>query len=199
MALRSRSKINSHSGFQIMVRFDCLNITKAEVITGYFDVFVRFKQTKMAVSWKIRMWSYFWAATKLKAKSFTGKKIGVIQDYTFAEIEDYLQANKNTLSVQYVRGAFPLETNLKKLIGKRFDITIDDGVVVNYTAKEMGIEKEIKSAGNLSAKNNIVIGFSSNNPKSSEYARILSEGIDALRKSGELDKILSKYDIKDWK
>ncbi len=162
------------------------NIPKNELGVSINTFFIRKDDT----------WKY---DSKLKAKSLAGKKIGVIQDYVFAEIEDYLQANKHTTSVQYMTGDTPLNQNLKKLLLKRFDITIDDRIVVHYTAKKMGIETKIKEAGNLAAQNHIVIGFSSKNPKSSEYAMILSKGIDALRNSGELDKILAKYYIRDWK
>ncbi|MCP4179693.1 MAG: transporter substrate-binding domain-containing protein [bacterium] len=73
----------------------------------------------------------------LKSESLKGKIIGVIKNYVFAEIEDYLQANQNTLSVQYVFGEAPLKTNLERLLSKRIDITLDDKVVVLYTALEM--------------------------------------------------------------
>ncbi|MCP4179692.1 MAG: hypothetical protein GY756_18185 [bacterium] len=54
-------------------------------------------------------------------------------------------------------------------------------------------------AGSLAAQNQIVIGFSLLNPKSNHYIKILSEGIDELRKSGELEIILAAYGLADWK
>lgn len=42
------------------------------------------------------------------------------------------------------------------------------------------------------------IAFSPAISQSKEYARILSEGVDTLRKSGELKTILKKYGLDDW-
>jgi polar amino acid transport system substrate-binding protein len=141
-------------------------------------------------------WQY---DNSLKEKSLEGKKIGVIQDYIFDEIQGYLQANKDTPAVQYVAGENPLEKNLKKLLGKRIDITIDDEVVIQFTARKMGIDGSIRNAGRLSTQNPVVIGFSPKNPKSAEYDLILSQGVENLRKTGELDKILANYGMTDWK
>jgi polar amino acid transport system substrate-binding protein len=45
----------------------------------------------------------------------------------------------------------------------------------------------------------VYIAFSPGNPKSQEYAQILSKGIQQLRASGELATILKKYGMSDWK
>jgi len=45
----------------------------------------------------------------------------------------------------------------------------------------------------------LFIAFSPKNPKSQEYAKLLSEGTAALRASGELRKILAKYGLSDWR
>jgi len=140
-------------------------------------------------------WKY---NNKTKSESLKGRSIGVIQDYIFSEIEDYLQANK-TSTVEYISGDSPLETNLKKLINDRISTTIDDEVVINFTAAKLGFIDKIKPAGSLSDKNELVIGFSQKNKKSKEYAKILSDGINELRKTGEFNKILAKYNIKEWK
>ncbi|MEK2644629.1 transporter substrate-binding domain-containing protein [Bdellovibrio sp. BCCA] len=44
----------------------------------------------------------------------------------------------------------------------------------------------------------LYVGFSPNNPKSKIYAKILNQGIDDLRRSGELRRILEKYNLEDW-
>jgi polar amino acid transport system substrate-binding protein len=43
------------------------------------------------------------------------------------------------------------------------------------------------------------MAFSPKNPKSKEYAKLLSAGIEQMRLSGELSKILAKYQLTDWR
>ena len=45
----------------------------------------------------------------------------------------------------------------------------------------------------------LYIAFSPQLPKAKEYARILSEGMNELRASGELQAILSQYGLTDWR
>ncbi|WP_286238091.1 substrate-binding periplasmic protein [Neptuniibacter halophilus] len=131
-------------------------------------------------------------------RSLQRRKIGVIKDYVFAEIQTYLQQHKHSPKVQYVHGEAPLEKNLKKLRKDRIDTLIDDRIVVLYTATKLGMAQEIAAAGSLHALNPVVIGFSRANPDSPDYARILSEGIRAMRANGQLQLILDRYAIDDW-
>ena len=45
----------------------------------------------------------------------------------------------------------------------------------------------------------IYIAFSPKRADSQRYARMLSEGVVQLRRTGRLAVILSKYGLKDWK
>jgi len=45
----------------------------------------------------------------------------------------------------------------------------------------------------------IYIAFSPKNPNSKKYAKILSDGMLEIKRSGELQKILDKYSIKSKK
>lgn len=141
-------------------------------------------------------WSYVPAKGNA---NFSSVRIGVITDYSFREIQDYLDANKTSEKVQYISGDNPLETNLRKLLAKRIDATIDDKIVVTYLSKQLGLSDKIKPAGSLGDKNTIVIGFSPANPKGAAYARQLSEGVARLRANGSLKKILARYALSDWK
>ena len=48
-------------------------------------------------------------------------------------------------------------------------------------------------------KAKIYLAFSPKNPKSKSYARLISKGIIEMRASGDLQKILDKYGMRDWK
>lgn len=76
---------------------------------------------------------------------------------------------------------------------------LENEAVFNYTA---GVEKmgsNFKSAGCVADMPQIHISFNSKNSKHAEYVKIINEGIESLRKSGELKTILSKYNAADWK
>jgi len=68
-----------------------------------------------------------------------------------------------------------------------------------FPTESMGIKDKIKEAGRLNQPVDVYIACSPNKPNSIVYTKLLSEGIIDLRKTGELQKILEKYALKDWK
>ena len=55
-----------------------------------------------------------------------------------------------------------------------------------------------KPEANEDAPDSIFVAFSPANAKSKDYAQILGQGMDELRRSGKLKAILSKYGMEDW-
>jgi len=132
--------------------------------------------------------------------SFKSVKLGLIQDYEYGEeTMKYIKANKGSKMIQFVSGNDPLAKNIKKLAAKRVDVVIEVKPVFDSIASELGLADKFKAAGSDGNPSPIYICFSPANPKSKEYAKILSDGVIEMRKSGELAKILSAYGQKDWK
>ncbi|MBK6639556.1 MAG: transporter substrate-binding domain-containing protein [Rhodocyclaceae bacterium] len=128
--------------------------------------------------------------------------IGVINGYAYStkELNDYIKKNaKNSKRVQFANGDNAQEMSVNKLVGKRMDVIIEAPAVFWYTVNQMKMQDKVKAAGVLSKPANTYIAFSPKNPKSKDYAQLLSDGIDDLRKSGELKVILKKYGLEDWK
>jgi polar amino acid transport system substrate-binding protein len=121
----------------------------------------------------------------------------IIADYDYGELNSYLKNHTPNISV--LSGNQALEKKIRKLLANRVTVVVEDEIVLNYTTRKMGISNKIKIAGTITPQNKVGITFSPKNLKSAEYARILSEGIQKLRKSGELKKILDKYYVSDWK
>ena len=65
--------------------------------------------------------------------------------------------------------------------------------------KEMGLESKIDEAGDLGEASNIYIACSPAKESSKVLMNLVDEGTEKLRLSGELQKILDKYGLKDWK
>ncbi len=126
--------------------------------------------------------------------------IGVIKDYSYGEIFDkYVKDNsKNSKRIQIVFGADAFKSNSKKLMIGRLTAFVEDKMVAFSYLKKMGMTDKVTIAGELS-KDNVYIAFSPKRKTSKKYAKILSDGMVRLRKSGKLNKILAKYGLKDWK
>jgi len=132
--------------------------------------------------------------------SLSKVSIGVINDYSYGELLDkYIEEHKKDPErVQVNAGNDALEKNLSKLIKDRITVVVEDQAVMGYLLKKMGQSDAVRKAGCLEAQN-IYVAFSPENPKSHEYANILSKGIQELKESGRLKTILEAYGITDWK
>jgi len=129
--------------------------------------------------------------------SLADVQLGAIRDYDYGELlNDYIKKGKN---VQILSGENPLERMIQMLLIGRVDVVIEAAPVLWHTAAKMNVKDKLKAAGRASDAEKCYIAFSPKNAKSKEYAKILSDGIDGLRRSGELNKILNTYGIEDWK
>lgn len=133
--------------------------------------------------------------------SLANRSIAVIESYDYREwLDKYILENRdNPEKVQIISGEQPLAQNLQKLLSHRIDIVVGNDASIRFTAKKMKILDKIKSGGFDQNYANLYIGFSPADPKSPEYAKILSTGISSMRETGRLDEILSGYGLNDWK
>ncbi|HBI14195.1 MAG TPA: hypothetical protein DDY20_01525 [Desulfobulbaceae bacterium] len=139
--------------------------------------------------------------------SLEGIRIGVQDDYEYGGmVDEYIEKKRDTLNVQVVKSDDPVTLNLKKLIKGNIDAYPEDKLVFLYKAKSMGVLEQVEEAGIIPIESKedfeatkIYLAFSPANSKSNEYAKTLSDGIKQMRASGELQLILDKYGLKDWK
>jgi polar amino acid transport system substrate-binding protein len=133
-------------------------------------------------------------------ESLGNVKIGVIEGYSYnEEADDYIKRNKNTPKVQSVTGDTPLEQNLRKLAAGRIDAVLESRPVFLATAEKLGLRDKFQDAGAVGEPNDLFIACSPKRESSKRFTQILSEGVPALRASGKLKTILSKYGLQDWK
>ncbi|MCP4350770.1 MAG: amino acid ABC transporter substrate-binding protein [Desulfobacterales bacterium] len=125
------------------------------------------------------------------------KKLGLVKGYEYPVIEKFIKAHPEKITE--VKDKNPLETLLKMMLKDRIDALLDDRVVIQYTLKKMKLTELFTEAGTPEDSNPLYIAFSPVNPESKKYAEILMKGIEELRKSGELVKIMNKYGMQDWK
>jgi polar amino acid transport system substrate-binding protein len=129
--------------------------------------------------------------------------LGVIDGYTYERsIDKYIAANSgNPSRIQSVSGDTALEQNFKKLELKRIDAYLENMYVAQKYIADNDLWGKFKVAGQLSGDTEnhyLYIAFSPSVKGSGTYARILSDGVDSLRRSGRLRDILNKYNVVDW-
>ena len=124
--------------------------------------------------------------------------LGVIKGYSYKdELDSYIEKySSDNTRIQFSSGEDALETNFKKLVTGRISVLIEDkNVVENFLMEHPEFANQIKSAGILEEidTNRLFIAFSPANPKSKEFAKIITEETKRLIESGELEKIKNKY------
>lgn len=130
--------------------------------------------------------------------SLEGRFLGVAKDYRyFPELDDYISGHPQEVCVSF--GTYALERNVRLLLLGRLDAVVDDANVLRFFVARQQLSGQLVSAGAGGQVMKNYLAFSPAHPKSRDYARILSQGLRALRKSGQLRKILAKYGLSDWK
>lgn len=138
-----------------------------------------------------------WRYTALD--SLKGIRIAVIDQYSYGETLDaYIKAHREEKGVIVSYGADAFDNNLKLLQRGVVDAIAADRDVMSYYLYNRGEQHQFVDAGEINAAP-IYIAFSPVHPESKTYADLLSQGMIALRASGELDPILERYGIHDWK
>ena len=125
------------------------------------------------------------------------ERIGITQGVSYGSMDSYIQRYRNTERIQSVVGVTTVAQSLVILARRRVGLFIEDRAVVRYYLNQAEPERHLKEAGQLHEEN-IYIAFSPSNSKSEEYAQVLTQGIDRLRASGELARILATYNQPDW-
>lgn len=123
------------------------------------------------------------------------QRLGVISGYSYGqEIDQYIIENNGSEFIKLVSGNSGVKTNIRKLLRGRIDVYVEDSQVMNYVAKELGIQSKIKSAG-VSSTKPIYIAFSPQSALALQFVQIFDHGFEPLKASGELNAILAKYGV----
>jgi len=131
--------------------------------------------------------------------SLPAVRLGVVLNYSYdAELDAYLAQHRGDPSkVLAEPGDGALARNLRKLESGQIEALIENRSVLEYQLAQRGLSDRFEFAGEMPSRGSY-IAFSPVKPASAEYARLLGEGIRELRRSGELDRILARYGLRDW-
>lgn len=136
------------------------------------------------------------------AASLEQLRIGVVTDYSFddgGEIDDYIHRHIQAKDgkVEQVYGTDAQMQNMLKLLNGRIDAIMDDQQVLRFTLKRLRSTPALKFIV-LDARLDASIAFSAANPRAQAYADMLSDGVETLRRSGQLKRIMERYGLSDW-
>jgi polar amino acid transport system substrate-binding protein len=129
--------------------------------------------------------------------SLSGLRIGVLTGTMHgAEFDDY--AAKHRRSVDAISGPDYVRRSFVKLATGRIDAFLEDSTVAESFLRGSGQVGKFKEAGRLSAGTEVHLAFAPGRADSRELAALIDDGVRQLRRSGELQAILSRYGVTDW-
>ncbi len=133
-------------------------------------------------------------------RSLAKIRLGVIFGYEYGpEFDPYIQSAKSP-SVEASSGEGALVKNIKKLLVGRIDIVMEEYGVFAHTSESLGVWDQMVDVGKEHGQGNKhYVFFSKKIPKYSEYTKIFAQGMEEMRRNGQLLKLLKVYGLEDWK
>lgn len=122
--------------------------------------------------------------------SLDGKVVGVVRGYGYGDA--FLKA-KNFKKPE----AGDLVSNLKKLLAKRINLTLEDRVVALSVMENAGMKSsDFSFTKKALSTNPLYVTSGKANPNGQKYIDDYNKGLAAIKANGTFDKILAKYGIK---
>lgn len=139
---------------------------------------------------KADSWEY------LKMDNLINRKLGVVESYAYSRtVNEFIKGNQNNITKS--QGDRALINLMDILEQNKINTIVENPIVFNYYQNEIYKEQHFVEAG-CADTTDLYIAFSPKNPRSKEFSKILSDGIEDLRKDGTLEKIIKKYSLKEW-
>ena len=131
-------------------------------------------------------------------KSLENLRLGVISDYSYSDdLDAYIEQNEGAERLLVAEGDDALPKLIEMMEANRIDVIVENVNVMAYTLGKNQIANIIP-AGKIDEEFLLYVAFSPKNERSTMFARLFDEGVDKLRKSGELAKIIARYGVSDW-
>ena len=121
--------------------------------------------------------------------SLEGKKVVALTGYTYDDEVDGWLADHAT----YVD---TLEQAVEMLLSEKADVFFENEYVMSLFSLLNHIQESIEPAGNLES-DSVYVAFSPAVPESKEYAKILTEGLKAMKADGSWKALLEKYGLEE--
>lgn len=129
-----------------------------------------------------------------------GAMLGYVYGKTASgeDIDKYIESHKGK-NVQQLSGDFPLKTAIEMLQRGRLNVVLETPEVFFDAVDTLKLPRsQFKIGAEVRPRSPVYIGFSPKKEGAKEYVKMLDEGMTWLKESGELSKILAKYQVQDW-
>jgi polar amino acid transport system substrate-binding protein len=127
-----------------------------------------------------------------------GRKIGIIQDYTYGSpIDDSIQDKKSGIIFEKTSGTKALESNVKKVSAGRLQALVEETAVFAYASAQVTEAKGLVNKG-CTTPQKTYLAFSPHASKvenSKKLAKIVSEGMNDPKNAEKIKIILKKYGL----
>jgi len=125
-------------------------------------------------------------------------KFAVTNGYTYGEIDAYIEKNRlGNIVTMSGEDKHVAERLIAMLKTKRIDAFIEAEAVIDYHLKEKSIA-DVVNAG-CTPTLDAFIAFSPVLDTSHSRAKAFDRAVTALRHNGDLQRILNRYNVKDWR
>ncbi len=122
----------------------------------------------------------------------------IFAGYSYPLYQQFIDENPSSITL--VNGTSRAQRALQMLILGRIQTLYEDLHVVEYLLDGSLAENGLIDAGGSSTINEVFVAFSPQKPSfSKQLALKLDLGIQRLRLTGQLNNILAKYQVSDWK
>ncbi len=138
--------------------------------------------------------------TFAKPQDFERYRLGVIKDYDYGgTLQEYVDQNIQNPDRIFVLSGFGyshLVQGLRMLSAGRIDMLLDDHNVLRWQVRRMGMQQQLATRS-LKDDADLFVGFSQNDPRAPELARIMAEGTRRMRENGRLAAIMRNYGLEE--
>lgn len=117
----------------------------------------------------------------------------IFAGYTYPQFREFISAHPD--SVQLSTGTLRSNRVMKMVALGRIQTFYEDRHVVNYLITSENFDGKLVDAGGDEIRNEVFVAFA---PTEGHLAALLDEGIVKLRAGGQLNEILSNYNLSDW-
>lgn len=125
-------------------------------------------------------------------------RLGAIQDYGYGdELNAYLLDPANKGAVDVIHGQRAIERNLAKLLSGRIDVVVETQGVFLHAARKMDATDRVKFVGRVAPPENCTVAFSPASSNSAYLAKLFSDGVEDMRRTGALMSLLASYGFAD--
>jgi polar amino acid transport system substrate-binding protein len=133
-------------------------------------------------------------------ESLDAIRVAVIDSYSYSdELDAYIEAHKTDGKVVTITGIRRATMSaVSQLVSRKADVFVEDVNVMQQTLNTMQMTDRVVNKGTLDELTDVYIACTPAKPRGKQYAQMFSDGLVALRASGELQAILDGYGLKDW-